>query len=158
MKTYRRLFSINLKKKDGFTLTEVFIAIAIVLMLSSAILTTIIASNRIVSRLNHRVSAINYARHTLEELKNEARDVDGTEGFEQAALNDTAGWVNLALPSGELSDLSGQRRYRIDDATWGTYAVDYKVLSVEVSWTDPYSGETKSVELKTYIADKVSVI
>lgn len=158
MKIYRCLFSINLKKKDGFTLAEVFIAIAIVLILSSAILTTIIASNRIVNRLNHRVSAINYARHTLEELKNEARDVDGTEGFEQAALNDTAGWVSLALPSGELSGLSGQRRYRIEDATWGTYAVDYKVLTVEVSWTDPYSSETKSVELKTYIADKVSVI
>jgi type II secretory pathway pseudopilin PulG len=135
----------------AFSLTEVFVCIALILIISSSILTAIISGNRVINRISHRVMAMNYAREATEELLNRGFDgLTATTGF-------TA--YEYALPSGDfLDNLSGQRQYRIDEQTWGTEATDYKIITVRVSWIDPYSSEAKTDDYVVYLADRVTIL
>jgi type II secretory pathway pseudopilin PulG len=143
--------SIRRASKKAFSLMEVFVCIALIMIISSSILTAIVAGNRIINRVSHRVMAMNYAREAVEELFN--RGFDG--------LSTTTGLTNYeyTLPSGDfLDNLSGLRQYEVDSLTWGAEAADYKKITVRVSWTDPYSSETKTEDYVVYIADRITIL
>jgi type II secretory pathway pseudopilin PulG len=135
----------------AFSLVEVFVCIVLILIISSSILAAIISGNRIINRVSYRVMAMNYGREAVEELIN--RGYDG--------LNSTTGYIayEYALPSGNFLDkLSGQRQYQVTLQTWGAEVTDYKEVTVRVTWTDPYSLQTKTEDYIFYLADRVTIL
>lgn len=98
------------------------------------------------------LQAANYARQTLEELKNAVsmvpatkQDLDDTSygaSCSTAAGSpcDPTGTGTLkvkALPSGDLLSSGGVRQYRVWDISDGTGKVAYKKVTVSVTWNDP---------------------
>jgi type II secretory pathway pseudopilin PulG len=153
LKRFKSLISskFRITSRKAFSLMEVFVCIALIMIISSSILTAIVAGNRIINRVSHRVMAMNYAREAVEELFN--RGFDG--------LSTTVGFTSYeyALPSGDfLDNLSGLRQYEVDALTWGAEAADYKKITVRVSWTDPYSLQVKTEDYVVYMADRITIL
>jgi len=148
---YFNLKPLKKTSQRAFSLVEVFVCIALMLIISSSILTAIISGNRVINRVSYRVMAMNYGREAIEELIN--RGFDG--------LNSTTGYIayEYAISSGNFLDkLSGQREYEVNTHTWGAEITDYKEVTVRVTWTDPYSLETKTDDYIVYIADRITVL
>lgn len=141
----------NIDSKNGFTIIEAFVALGLLLLISASILTTIITANRMVNRTSYRVMALNFGRQSLEEIRN--------RGFDSLLAMGSLISYEYELPDGKFKDdLSGQRQYKIESQTWGAEICDYKVITVQVSWVDPYSGNTKTEEFLVYLADRVTVL
>ena len=128
----------QLKTQAGFGLVEVMIALVIISITAAGILASFIAAEHFVERSGRRITAFNFARQQLEQLKPAVRQ----DTFDSAALaitdannNDCAddpgdwtGWQNL---SGEFNSAwGGQSRNCISAATGS----DYREATVQIKW------------------------
>ena len=135
-------------KKLGLTLIEVIIASLILSITVGGILYLFSTEKVVISRTGRRVEAMNFARQTIEQLRNEVRDDTWLVGTLSAGTHSTEAF--LSLSGTELGDkFPGQgRSYTVTDidADSGfdsdgngvkTDDIDYKKVTVTVDWTEP---------------------
>lgn len=127
------------EKRSGFGLVEVIIALVVISITAAGILASFIAAEHFVERSGRRITAFNFARQQLEQLKPAVRQ----DTFDSAALAitdldangcvdtnplDWTSWQNL---SGEFnSTWGGQSRNCISAATGS----DYREATVQIKW------------------------
>lgn len=128
--------------KTGLSLVEVIIASLILAGTVGALLFVFSTEKGVAARAGRRIQAMDFARQTLEELKNE---VDANTWPNSGALKSAVG-VAATLPTSELKDkFSGTRSYTVTDIDAdgedGYEDDEYKQVTVTVSWTEPTETE-----------------
>lgn len=113
------------ERQGGFTLVEMVVSSAILMMVFVAILGTVSTARRISSLTENQLACLHIARTTLEPLNHRSYDSsDFAEGTRQ--LQNRRGYY-------AISEVSGQRS---------------KDVTVVVNWVEP-TGMTQSVSLTT---------
>ena len=138
------------KQKYGLTLIEVIISSLILSITVGSILYLFSTQEVVVARTGRRVEAMNFARQTIEQLKNEVRNDTWLVGTLSAGTHTIASEAFLSLSGTELGDkFPGQgRTYTVtdidadntfnSDGIGGTNDdIDYKKVTVTVDWTEP---------------------
>lgn len=115
--------------KHGFTLIEVIISALILSMTVGGILFVFSTEKGVVSHSGRRDEAMNFARQTLEELRNEVREDTWDTG--NLRIHQTP-WNSLSGDFG--TKFSGQRKYEV---TAGPALDAYRAVTVTVDWTEP---------------------
>ena len=133
--------------KYGFTLVEVIISAVILAFTVGGLLFVFSTESGVVARIGRRMQAMDFARQTSEQLKNEVRADkwpgvvgDVLFGSDTGITHTTEAF--LPLGGSDLGDkFSGTREYTVTDKDAdgdGTYEDDeYKQVTVTVQWTEP---------------------
>ena len=123
--------------KHGFTLVEVIISALILALSVGGVLFIFSTEKGVVARTGRRIQAMDFARQTLEELKDEV-------GADTWPTGGRLGIVGVAtpdlLPAGDFKDVfNGSRSYTVTDMDPNLSGgdPDYKSATVTVSWTEP---------------------
>ena len=133
-----------IKMKKGVTLIEIVVSMFIIGILAAGIYATFAVVGKGSGKTGTLdLHAVNYARETLEGLKN-AVSTATDEGKKGAPLKDTESKQNVPteyeapLPAGLLRDkYNGTRKYYVDDVDENEDGViDYKKVTVVVQWED----------------------
>lgn len=114
----------------GFTLVEVIVSLIIILLTATGVFSSFISSQRYVIRTSHRVTAADFAREKLEELRmlNKAQ-INALTGL---------GWqpddTGETLPGdfGQPSKWNGRRLYQVNPVTTTITAITAKIV-----WDEP---------------------
>ena len=116
-------------KKRGFTLVEVIVASLILVFTVAGVLFVFSSEKAALERAGRRIQAMDFARQTLEQLKNEVR-ADTWDAGGLRVHDD--GWQ--ALPGKFAANFSGRRKYVV---TSGPAAGSYRCVTVTVDWVEP---------------------
>lgn len=123
----------RVNKKSGFSLVEVVVALVILGLAISGMLTAFVMSRRNVNFASRRIEALNLITERIENLRGKV----GVSGI-TPGNNELGGGVydpDPAPVSGDLATVfGGQRAYIIQDNVAGT---DLKQVTVTVTWTEP---------------------
>lgn len=134
--------------KHGLTLMEVIVSALILAVTVGGVLYIFATEKGVVARTGRRIEAMDFARQTLEELKN-AVTAGGTNAWPGGALAQTDAawgdpgvwnnWVGLSADSNLGSKFTGEgRRYRVQNIDPdGDGEIDYKQVQVVVDWGEP---------------------
>jgi type II secretory pathway pseudopilin PulG len=118
----------------GFSLTEVIIAALILVLSVGALLSVFTTEKAGVIYTGRKIEAMDFARQTIEELKNavDAGTWDGTGDLTPGTHNAEA---FLSLAGTEFGDtLGATRSYDVVD---GPAADSYRKVTVIVDWNEP---------------------
>ncbi|MDP8261049.1 MAG: hypothetical protein P9M01_01745 [Candidatus Kappaea frigidicola] len=156
---YFNLKPLKKTSQRAFSLVEVFVCAALVILVSVGSITAVVNVHRVINKVSFRIMAMNFAKEVLEELANRGYDsLSATDGY--IAYEDA-----LPVESDFLNKVNGQREYRVDEHTWGTETVDYKQITVKITWNDYYFLDSEtgnpivySDEYIVYVADRVTVL
>ncbi|MBU4140989.1 MAG: type II secretion system GspH family protein [Candidatus Omnitrophica bacterium] len=124
--------------KRAFTLIEVIVSALILTLATGGVLFIFSTEKGAVSRTGRRMQAMDFARQTLEQLRNKVgADTWPTGGDISAGTHTTEAF--LSLSGTELGDkFGGTREYTVTDKNPDVDAgIDYKEVTVEVKWTEP---------------------
>lgn len=132
--------------KQGLTLIEVIVSAVILALTVGGVLYIFSTEKGVVARIGRQVQAVDFARQTLEELKNE---VDADTWPNTGGLGTVGVAITEPLSPGEPSDFrdkfGGAREYtvtNIDADGNTTYEYDeYKAVTVKVEWTEPAESQ-----------------
>ena len=119
--------------KLGLTLAEVIVAALILAITVAGVLFMLTSENIAVFRTGHNVQAIDFARQTLDELRNAVREDTWDTGFLSPGPHSTEPF--LSLSGTELGDnFNATRRY---DVQSGPALGSYREGTVTIEWTEP---------------------
>ena len=129
--------------KYGFSLVEVIVAALILALTVGGILFIFSTEKGVVSRTGRKVQAMDFARQTLERLKNEVSaetwPVGGDLGQVGVATTDPI------LPGETYNEFrdkfNATRSYIVTDVNPDGGEVDYKSVTVTVGWKEPLEPE-----------------
>lgn len=119
--------------KKAMTLVEVVISMVILGLIAAGICATFVMVGKggTSDVGTFQLQAVNYARETLETLKNAV----STESGHNNPL--TPGTHDDPLPPGDFKSRSGTRTYVVEDVDANSDGItDYKRVTVSVKWTD----------------------
>ncbi len=125
--------------KHGFTLVEVVISALILTFAVGGLLFVFSTEKGVVSRTGRKTQAMDFARQTLEGLKN---DVNALTWPNAGNLGTVGTDITVGLPSSELRDkFGGTRHYRVTNINADGDAAyeddEYKQVTVTIDWTEP---------------------
>ena len=120
--------------KHGFTLIEVIISALILALSVGGVLFIFSTEKGVVAHTGRTMQAMDFARQTLEELKNDV----GADTWPNAG--DLAAGVDKPAPitnGGDFTSIfEGDRKYTVNDVVVNGDTV-YKSATVTVNWTEP---------------------
>lgn len=124
-------------EKRGFTLVEVIVASLILVFTVAGLLFVFSSERAALERAGRRIQAMDFARQTLEQLKNEVRADTWLTGTLSAGTHNTEAF--LSLSDYKLGyNFSGNRWYEVTDRNPDADAeIDYKEVTVTVDWDEP---------------------
>ena len=125
-------------EKRGFTLVEVIVASLILVFTVAGMLFIFASEKAALERAGRRIQAMDFARQTLEQLKNEVRADTWLTGTISAGTHNTEAF--LSLSGYKLGDsFNAAREFTITDIDIDSSGgdPDYKSITVAVDWVDP---------------------
>ena len=157
-----------MKKKSGFSIVEVMVAISIAVMFFLAIYEMILFSNKITANSLRRVEAVNFAQEGVEAIRT-IRDNSWSTNL-AGVVNDTNYYLAILGGKWTISQTTAPLLNNIFTRTIKFYGVNRDVdgnISVSgtadsktkkvvstVSWTE--RGQSYNVSLETYITNFLS--
>ena len=118
-------------EKRGFTLIEVIVASLILVFTVAGLLFVFSSEKAALERAGRRIQAMDFARQTLEQLKNEVRadrwDIGELRIHTEAPQ---------ALPGKFGANFAAQRGYVVT-AGPAPIADSYRIVTVTVNWSEP---------------------
>lgn len=125
--------------KYGFSLIEVIVAALILVLTVGGILFVFSTEKGVVSRTGRKVQAMDFARQTLERLKNEVSAETWSAGGD---LGQVGVAITEPLSAGEFRDkFNATRSYIVTNVNPDGGEVDYKSVTVTVEWEEPLEPE-----------------
>ena len=122
-----------MRKKTGFSLVEVVVALVILGLAASGMMAPFIMGRENVNLANRRIEALNLAVERIEDLKGKV----GIPGITPGGNELIAGVYNPdpIVGGGDLvATFGGRRRYTIQDNVAGT---NLKQVTLTVTWDEP---------------------
>ena len=138
------------EKRAGFSLVEVIIALVIISITAAGILASFIAAEHFVERSGRRITAFNFARQKLEQLKPYVRentwadppncdpDLNGlalTSNLNCVSYSPSeliwTDWKNIPGDFGNPSTWNGRRRIKVEA---GGGSSTYRMVTTEIRW------------------------
>jgi len=125
--------------KYAFTLIEVIVSALILTLTVGGVLFIFTTEKGAVGHTGRRMQAMDFARQTLEQLKNKVGADTWDEAGQPLTVQD---WTSYETLSGDFGTVfSGQRRYRVDPLTGVDSSTGYREVTVEVNWIEPEMSE-----------------
>lgn len=135
---------LSLKRKWGFTLVEVVVAMLIVSLVAAGMLAVFVVGRRSIGMAGHEVQALDFAREAIDELKGRVGGyLWGDDYLDPTPTGGTyypPGSPSGGLPPGDFRDtFGGVRTYTVDNVPAGIADGQerYKRVTVRVNWTEP---------------------
>lgn len=134
------------EQEKGFSLTEVMIAVLLLAIAFTGGISMYFQADRFVGTLAHKRVALDMANALMEE----ARAIGYLNTLPPAAVK--------TLIQTEALYIEGLRAERhvwvldVDNPPGGTYDVDYKEVTVDVTWKEAGESNLRKVVVTTYIA------
>lgn len=120
-------------EKRGFTLVEVIVASVILVSTVAGVLFVFSSEKAALERAGRRIQAMDFARQTLEQLKNEVRADTWDTPTNDLRIHTEAPQV---LPGKLGANFAGQRGYLVT-AGPAPIADSYRIVTVTVNWSEP---------------------
>ncbi|MEA3560842.1 MAG: prepilin-type N-terminal cleavage/methylation domain-containing protein [Candidatus Omnitrophota bacterium] len=122
-----------LRKKTGFSLVEVIVALIVLGLAASGMMAPFIMGRENVNLASRRIDALNLAIERIEDLKGKVGIPGITPG--RIAPDELAAGAHGPNPvGGDLAAFGGQRKYTIQDNIAGT---NLKQVTLTVTWNEP---------------------
>lgn len=124
--------------RQGLTLVEVIVSTLLLVLTVGGVLFIFSIEKGAVTRTGRRMQAMDFARQTLEQLKN-AVDANTWPNSGNLSGGEHTAETFLSLSGTELGDkFGGTREYTVTDKNPDADAeIDYKEVTVTVDWTEP---------------------
>jgi len=120
-------------EKRGFTLVEIIVASLILVFTVAGMLFIFSSEKAALERAGRRIQAMDFARQTLEQLKNEVRADNWDTGTNDLRIHTEAPQALL----GKLgANFAAQRGYVVT-AGPAPIADSYRIVTVTVNWSEP---------------------
>ena len=120
-------------EKRGFTLVEVIVASLILVFTVAGVLLVFSSEKAALERAGRRIQAMDFARQTLEQLKNEVRADTWDTATNDLRIHTEA---PQALPGKFGANFAAQRGYVVT-AGPAPIADSYRIVTVTVDWSEP---------------------
>jgi prepilin-type N-terminal cleavage/methylation domain-containing protein len=128
----RRIKKTPILTIQGFTLTEIIVALLILSLVIGGVMASFVSTQRLISRSNRRLMATNYARQALELLRDGVNAVDWIDpnGTDKLDLKD---WTNcVGVNTANLAAFGGACEYRVQ-----AVLNDARRVDVRIRWQEP---------------------
>ena len=122
-----------LRKKTGFSLVEVIVALIVLGLAASGMMAPFIMGRENVNLANRRIDALNLAIERIEDLKGKV-GIPGITPGRIAPDDFAAGAHGPNAVGGDLAAFGGREGYAVKDNIAGT---DLKQVTVVVIWNEP---------------------
>lgn len=123
--------------KRGMTFTEIIVAMLILSLVVAGSFAAFSVGEKFTGRAQNRTIAMNFARQTLEGLRNDVRASTWPGGPGDPLEEDSGLPHNVSITAGRLP-AGATQSYKVTDVDVDSDSViDYKIVTVTVNWTAP---------------------
>lgn len=143
------LMKIELRSRDGFTLTEVVISVLILVIIWLSAVDALIVGKYSASYAKHKVQAMYAAQQKIEELRKQP--------YPPSSSNSTVRIDTKGTPDNISDDFTGTQVVTISDV--GGSGGYYKQVLVEIRWNEVLFGRNRTMReyCGTYIANEPQI-